>query len=533
MWLLNTLHSAFSRILSWLNVLFGMAPRLTRLSPFTYRLIHYAIVIVVTAVLAWFSTSIVPESWLPTNPFVQRFYAAILFVLFYVFVRLLLFIINLFRTPEASEFEDIDDAWNAGLDALAREGLDIQWLPVFLVAGVTDENERFLFRSSRLEFKVIAPEPERTSAPLRFYVNEEALFIALADVGAMPRQLKKSPTGRRVAAAAPVRSEDVRDVPTLRHDQIAAAMQATARPSAVAAAPPPAMGATLLPSQRLGATLQPGAMLVPAAETPRATVPEKLTKEELDLNRRRLEYFLRLLAEERGEYCPINGLLQVLPLRWSVSQEYQSVFQAVTQDLKITFEKLRMTFPVVCVHAGLEEFTGLRELIERGGKLDPRFRDSRAGSRFPAGAPINEESSKWVIDRGLQWFRDWIYAEFAKDLSNPANRHLFQLICDLGERRNRLARELELVFGDLDTEMAPRLSGCYFSAAGPGAQSQAFVQGVLMRLISEQNEVSWTPERQQQDRRHRASAWLVTLAASLLTAVDLFLLWQVWKHWSI
>jgi hypothetical protein len=58
------------------------------------------------------------------------------------------------------------------------------------------------------------------------------------------------------------------------------------------------------------------------------------------------------------------------------------------------------------------------------------------------------------------------------------------------------------------------------------------VQGVLLRLMAEQNEVSWTSERRRQDRRHRAWAWMLGLAATLLTAVDRALVWKIWSAWS-
>ena len=226
----------------------------------------------------------------------------------------------------------------------------------------------------------------------------------------------------------------------------------------------------------------------------RQGAPEKLTKEELDLNRRRLEYFCQRLAEERGSYCTINGLLQIVPWRWTMSPAYEPLFTSIQNDLQTIHDALHQLFPVVCIHSGLEEVAGLAELLQRGKELDQRFRDSRAGSRFPAGRAIDEQSTAWVVERSLDWFRDWVFAAFAKNLGSPLNRRLYQLLCGLSDRRNQLQRELRLTLGGLSLALSPRLSGVYFAATGPDASRQAFVQGVIQRVLSEQNDVTWMPD---------------------------------------
>ena len=206
----------------------------------------------------------------------------------------------------------------------------------------------------------------------------------------------------------------------------------------------------------------------------------------------------------------MNGLLQVIPLRWTQSAAFEPMFAAAESDIQTLYDGLHLQFPVVCLHAGLEEVTGLSQFIERGKDLDSRFRDSRAGSRFPAGVTIDEKSAGWVIERGLQWFRDWVYAEFAKNLASPQNRQLYQFLCALSIRRDRLARELRTIVGSL---VNLRLTGCYFAATGTAPAQQAFVHGVIQRLMSEQNDVAWNPQWRSRDQR---LLWL-TLFVALIT----------------
>jgi len=535
---LNASHRVLIAMLRWIGLFFGMIPKAGRFSPTAYRIIHYSLVIGVTVILAWYSTRMIPESRVPiSNWFVQRFYVAIQFVLFYLFVRLLIAGIQLFFAQDLSEFEDIDRAWEAGLDALAREGFDLQWLPVFLVNGATTLQLKSLFESARLQWKVNSLGDDPRLSALSFHACDEALFICLNDVGAMSRQLKESvaPRGKPAAAA----HGDAAGLATLRPGQLQSAIEQTRRPEQIQSAmgrtlkPGAIAGATMPPpSARMGETIRPGgiAEAVTSDATPRQMTHEKLSQEELRSCRRRLQYLCQRLVAERGSYCPLNGLLQVVPLRWTQSAKFEPLFAAAGDDLKTLHNGLHLQFPVVCLHAGLEELTGLTQFVERGKELDSRFRDSRAGSRYPAGLTLDDKSSLWVIEKGLLWFRDWVYAEFAKNLASPQNRQLYQFLCALSERRTLLSRELMAFAGELPLV---RLTGCYFAATGPDSTRQGFVHGVIQRLMSEQNDVAWLPAWKKRDSR---LLWL-TLLLALLTfsvfSVDLYLVWRIWERASL
>ena len=537
---MNAAHRVVYAVLRWLGLLFGLIPKSGRFSPTVYRCIHYSFVIVITLVLAWYSPRLVPEARVPiSNWFVQRFYVAIQFFLFYLFVRLLIAGIELFLARDLSEFEDIDSAWEAGLEALAREGFDVQWLPVFLVNGATSEQQKSLFESARLQWKVNSGGDPQSSA-LSFQACDEALFICLNDVGAMSRQLKRPALAR---GGAPVVSHaDPVGQPTLRPGQVHAAIEETRRPeqmqSAIVKAHSPgaaAAGAMMsAPQGRFGETIRPGdvAGAVTAQLASRPVILEKLSQDELRLNHRRLEYLCQRLVAERGAYCPLNGLLQVIPLRWTQSTAYEPLFAAAGHDLQTLHDGLHLQFPVVCLHVGLEEVTGLPQFIERGKELDTRFRDSRAGSRFPAGLPIDDKSSAWVVERGLQWFRDWVYAEFAKNLASPQNRQLYQFLCALSVRRDRLARELRMIVGELRLSLPVRLTGCYFTATGAEPTRQAFVHGVMQRLMSEQNDVAWMPEWRSRDHRLLWLTLFIALMTISVLALDVYLVWRIWERAS-
>ena len=538
---LNAAHNVLKAILRFVGLVFGVMPKTGRASPLFYRAVHYGIITAITVVLAIYSPKLVPLARVPfSNWFIQRFYVAIQFFLFYLFVRLLIAAIQLLLAKDVSEFEDIDRAWEVGLDALAREGFDLHWLPIFLVAGASPQQRKSLFASTRLQWKV-TPSDDPSASALAFYACDEAVFICLDDVGAMPRQSSKPAISRAVQVGT---QSDYGPQATLRPGAVQAAAQQTRRPEQIqtgdrtlapGAIQQAVTGATMAPPRaaRFGETIRPGEVASAVAATAVRPVPlEKLSQEELRLAQRRINYFCSKLTSEREPYCPINGLLQVLPIRWTQSPSHEPLYAAAAQDVQSLHQSLHMQFPVVCLHAGIEDLTGLQQFIERGRELDSRFRDSRAGSRFPAGLAIDEKSSDWVVDRAVTWFRDWVYAEFAKQLASPTNRQLYQFLCSLSERRGRLTRELRTVMGELRLNQPIRLSGYYFAATGDEAARQGFVHGVMQRLMSEQNDVAWSQEWQSKNRRAAALTFALFLITLGVLAVDAWLGWRIWQHAS-
>ncbi|WP_010585393.1 type VI secretion protein IcmF/TssM N-terminal domain-containing protein [Schlesneria paludicola] len=540
---LNAWHRIVFAILRWMGLLVGIFPKAGRVPPAVYVVIHYGLILLITGFLAYNSTAWIKESDVDWPWPVPRFYVGIQFLLVYLFIRLLIAGVQLFLTRDLSEFEDVQRAWESGLDALAREGFDLQWLPIFLVNGATPEQQKSLFEGSRMTWKVNGNSDDPRSNALTFHASDEALFICLNDVGAMSRQLKKVPSRGGNAATAARTGPAIAS--TMRPDQLRSAVEQTRRPDQLQNAggqtlPPNALaaaaGATMrAPAAQYGATMRPGEIAGMASQTvapvsvSMLSVLEKLSKDELRQNHRRLEFVCQLLTEERGSYCPLNGLLQLIPLRWTESAAHEPLMAAAAADIQTLHNGLHLQFPVVCVHAGLEDVTGLSEFIERGKEIDSRFRDSRAGSRYPAGLAVDHKSSEWVVERGLIWFRDWVYAEFAKNLASSKNRQLYQFLCSLSLRRERLVRELQTVIGDINLRQPVRLTGCYFAATGAEPAKQAFVHGVMQRLMSEQNDVAWLPEWRSRDRRCLLLTSLVSLVTLAVLAADVYLVWQIWQ----
>jgi len=187
---------------------------------------------------------------------------------------------------------------------------------------------------------------------------------------------------------------------------------------------------------------------------------------------------------------------------------------------------------VIALYSGLEEQTGLTGFLDRIKEMNARLRDSRAGSQYPAGLPLDEKSCRSIVDNSLAWFRDWIYEAFSKNLISPLNRQLYQLLVSLHLRRERLANGIRQIAGNVQLSHPVRLAGCYFAATGADESRRAFTHDVIQRLIMLQSDVAWMPEWRARDQRRMWLAMMLAIMTLAIVAVDAFLFWQILNRWQ-
>lgn len=516
------------KVFAWV---FGAAKKSTSLPPWVYQLLHLLVIGLITVVLGYFSRDLPGgDDVASESAFVRNYYYGILFFLFYLFVRLVIYVVRLFLIQEESEFPDIDEAWAAGMTGLAREGLDIQSVPIFLVMGVPEDDEASLFNGAKFPAKVIAPGPEQKRMPLRFYANRDALFISCSGASAICRQILSKPAaggsfqtvrqpGGTLAGATQTPGQ-IAAGNTIQPGQLVAGQ--TMQPGQFTA------GQTIQPGMTAVAqTIQPGAVLGAMARQDSVRENPPLSKTALAECDRRLAYVCQLLTSSRLPFCPINGLMLVVPLEWSTRMN-QGVYQSVKQDLCSLHENLQLLFPVVCVFSGLSDIDGTQEFLQRSAEVDPRFGPQlRAGSHFPMGHPVDSQAGGWVINRGIEWFRRWVYSAFAKDLTNASNTRLYRMLCDLDGRRQQLANLLKSTFGDAIRGHVIRLAGCYFCGYDPEKRRMVFIRDVIEKLVSEQNHVAWSTFRILQDEASRKWAYAAYGVVGLLALADVWLLWKL------
>ena len=541
------MRSFFYRILEWTRLLFGVMPRSGFGSAKLFLVLHYCFMALLAVLCAYFSPDIQFLTWnsqMETLPdAANRIWCGIVFVIVYCIIRIVLHLMELMGIEDESDFPDIEDDWHEILEALEREKLPIDDVPLFLVNGLTPQQEQSALEAAcGIEWRVIAPPLTKKSSVLRAFANDDAIYLSCTDIGTTNLQQRKvaSAASGGVSDPGPSTAAPGSGVTgTMKAGQIGAVLEkaksatGTSRAGVKAAASAPSPAA---PSGGIGGifgTIVPGG-LKRAMESFSAVHHNDnkgygkkrltpLSEMESMLGIRRMEFVCHLIKEARRPYCPINGLLQAVPFSWAEDLDYaKKLVSAIRDDVVAIHEQLHLQFPVVVVVTELDDVSGMREFILRTERLQPGLRLSRAGTSFASGADVSDKNAAWVIDRSMQWFRGWVYSAFSYDLDNRDNQKLFHMLCGINQRRDAL---VSLLRDSLYKVVTPqlRLHGCYFCATGHATMEQGFVRGVLDKLTDSQGEVAWTPRITQSLKRATTFGWLLFAGAAVLFVVSVFL----------
>jgi hypothetical protein len=178
--------------------------------------------------------------------------------------------------------------------------------------------------------------------------------------------------------------------------------------------------------------------------------------------------------------------------------------------------------------------------LRRFGRSFPLVPDFEERSDQPAtdskGRPKAGKNHKEMIESGMRWISNTYFPALVYPLlgiEKPgggdragvirANLQLVLLLSEIRDRQKHLSQILVRAFAK-----GPRgptmFGGCYFAATGGDpSREQAFVQGVLLLLLSQQEFVSWTPEvfaeESDLDRQVRVGYTAIGLLSALIVAV--------------
>jgi hypothetical protein len=248
----------------------------------------------------------------------------------------------------------------------------------------------------------------------------------------------------------------------------------------------------------------------------------------------RLEYVGHLLRRARHPLCPVNGVLALLPFAMIERglRDAEELQKAVKSDLTALERGLQLRCPVTALVIGMEREPGFRELVRRVGRQ--RAAAQRFGRRFDIRVLPTPEQMAALCVHVCGVFEDWIYALFREEeaLTRPGNNQLYGLLCKV--RCNLKGPLMEVLAGGFGhdpqiaiTKEPSAFSGCYFAAAGPSADRQAFVRGVFEKLIEEQEDVEWTEGALASAQRVRTFVWFAVTATALLGVMGFLLLASV------
>jgi hypothetical protein len=276
--------------------------------------------------------------------------------------------------------------------------------------------------------------------------------------------------------------------------------------------------------------------LVDVLQTAQGPARRKIAISEEDRVRqtRRLRYLCSLIRQERRPWCPVNGLLVLVP--WEATESDESarvgcgVLEAELRAAREVFQQRYPTFALVC---DLETARGFDQF--RSG-FRPDMLKQRIGQRVPL-VPVGESeevgalvgnAARWI---GLSvlpaWILRFLKLETGPDsrqtpgASSAHNRNLYLLMRGVFERGPRLAeilaRGVPPVGGSDEYDSVPMFGGLYLAATGRDAKQQAFVEGVFQRVIESQNAVSWSPQALAEDAQRNRLAMVGYVAVAALT----------------
>jgi hypothetical protein len=241
----------------------------------------------------------------------------------------------------------------------------------------------------------------------------------------------------------------------------------------------------------------------------------------------RLQHVCHLLRRSRQPVCAVNGILTLLPFQMMQAQpeEVEELERAVKSDLLTVHREVEVRCPVTALVVGLEHERGFSELVRRVGP--DRAATQRFGKGYDVRCLVEREGLAAFCEHVCGAFEDWVHSLFREQraLTRPGNTRLYGLLCKVRcNLKTRLTEIMTRAFG-YDSRELPNddpflFSGCYFAATGDKPDRQAFIRGVVDKLVQEQEYVEWSKKAAAANRRYR---WLAIagICCSALLIVSL------------
>jgi hypothetical protein len=441
---------------------------------------------------------------------------------------------------ESLVFADIDQAWNEAVRALDQASIDLTEAPLFLVLGRPRGTEEALFQGAQLRLQ-ISGIPRRADAPLRVYASRDAVYVTCPGVSLLSRQ------SDLMSEQAVVESADVPVVaapepefatmtvhggagPALAMEQIIARARQSGRGLGQLGEEEKRALSVLMAEQTEGGEV---------AEPARPHVSVLRNRAEAELMTERLRHVSRLIARDRKPFCPLNGVLLLIPLTATRGDEEASQVGLIChRDLATVRKATHVRCPVFALVCELESLPGFQELIAR---LPEGQRDRRMGQRFPLVPDLEPSKVGPMIESGVVWIGRILFPNLVDRLwavESPGqvstadavrgNVRLYELLRQVRGRMLRLARTLIRASAGED-DRPDMLGGCYLAGTGMDtAREQAFIPGVFRRLTECQDFVAWTSDAVREDAAFRSWTRYGYIALAVLTvacaALAVFLL---------
>jgi hypothetical protein len=506
-----------------------------------YWTIHVVLLVLLLVGLYFLNRFLEINKTIPNPRWIADIWLPVFFLLVYLLCFLGWWVWKLFGPEEAvSNYPDIDAAWDEAVRTLEAEGIGLKEAPLFLVLGRPAKGEQALFAAARLPLQ-IQQVPPRSEAPVHVSAYTDGIYVTCSGASLLGRHaaLLANPNPGSMDSsehrASPSRYSSGEVDPankTINIDDMFNPALGPAHEAKAILDEAHAQGRPL--------TQQEHEQLRRLGRKPRPSILKD--RDEVERWTDRLRHLCRLIIRDRRPYCPLNGILLLIPLAATDTEEDATQTGDICrEDLSAARSVLQTNCPWLGLVCDLETAPGFATFVDR---FSEKERQRRVGQRFPLMPALPRSQLPDLIDASVRWvchavFPTWIYKSFRVETPGREetsevvrdNTQLFQLLGQMQERQKRLSRILNRAVAAIEENEPLLFGGCYVAGTGldPDGE-QAFVAGVLRRLIDEdQNYVSWTQKAATEEEDYRR--WTqygyggLALFFVALVALAAFFLW--------
>ncbi|MGL4555137.1 MAG: type VI secretion protein IcmF/TssM N-terminal domain-containing protein [Gemmataceae bacterium] len=537
---MNTLMTLFLSFLGWVrNLILDLVglimplfatERLERMAAALWFTLHILAVLGIAALLYWLDGYWKLYTYIRVinaPPAVARAWLSILWLLVYAVFILCYVLYRLLISEQTTQyFPDIDRAWTAAMEAMRKQNLEIQRLPMFLVLGRAEAGDDVLFPAAGMPLELRQSPPG--DHPVHVYATAKAVFVTCPGasvLGSLSAWLHGD-----AAVAAPAGAEDDGAGATLRPGQGVGGGGGQSADMAAILARGGNNPANLGPVDRreLRRLDRKDNRQKAAARTPEAIEQETA----------RLRYLCGLMSRDRSPLCAINGVLVLVPFAGLDSeQDAAFVADACDRDLKAVRAGTGQHCQVLALLCDMESAPGFTELVSRfpenqrrsrvgqGMALVAGFKEAR-GEGGPAANTLSS-LARWVAGGVMRY---WVLTkcQLERNVGTVVpegfdlNTHLFALLHEMSDRQTHLATVLGRGFSGYAPADQLLFGGCYLAATGRAPAQQAFVSDVFDKLLKGEEHVFWTDEVMNDEYRLNGwinFGWLVLALAAVAAAL--------------
>lgn len=492
-------------------------------------------------------------------PIVRLTWLPLVAVLVYAIAWSAWFVARTLRMPAEKPLDGtIGSAWQSSLDRFARAGIDVTRTPLYLILGSPAGGVRDFFAASRVDLSIL-PSGEEADEPIQVCGNRDAIFVCCRE---------SSLTGNFTRRAAATRKANLESIastvgggasrkPAYAWDNHVVAKDSPSQTAAVGSdqqrhgnsavatvAKPVTPGRsdhetvqriqdtlteieTLANSENQPSTKSATILQPRLAKQPMLRLEPTEATQLLD----RLDGLCREIADVRQPYCPINGVIIMVPIDATDCVETADhVGMRIERDLLTISHALELSVSAQVIFSDLELTEGGQSFLNRFPETQ---RHRRLGASLPAPPASEPGAGPAGVDQAVGWICDDLfpplgYRLMSRDLSDDAhdrvvrhgNHNIHRVVDTMRRRRDGMSRLLRRAI--TATAGKVRIRGCFVAATGAaGPTKQAFAEGIMPQISDIQNEVQWMKQRRSRDRWQRRAAIAIYITVAITTCATI------------